>query len=316
MLAAGEEIAIPPESHFLGYLYHRNRGRLRAWTPDLTRQAVADAVGDAHFREWELPPELVWAEVEEASPASYAEAMACVYQAYAKREGKQRWGDKTPHYVFELDVLQGLFPGMRVVHLIRDGRDVACSHLSLHRSGQHWTAGSAPAAAGWWCAALRAGRAAGRRLGDRYLEVRYEQLVTDPQGTLPEVCAFAGIGYRPEMIQDRRAIVLPGDPLFARAAGAVETAARSWRRELTPRQIAEFEAVAAGELEALGYPLSGIERSPLVEAEARARASGFMGFRRSRRWARQQAHRFAVPLARRKQRRRIRRMEAGGEAGL
>jgi sulfotransferase family protein len=316
MLAAGEEIAIPPESHFLGYLYHRYRGRLRAWTPELTLEAVADAVGDAHFREWELPPELVWAEVEATPPASYADAMDCVYRAYAKREGKRRWGDKTPHYVFELDVLERLFPGMRVVHLIRDGRDVACSHLALHRSGQHWTAGSAPAAAGWWRAALRAGRAAGRQLGERYLEVRYEQLVADPEGTLPEVCAFAGIGYRPEMIEDRRAIVMPGDPLFARAAGAVETQARSWQRELTPRQVAEFEAVAAPELEALGYPLSDIERSSLVEAEARIRAAAFMSFRRCRRWTRQQAHRFAVPLARRKQRRRIRRMEAGGEAGL
>ena len=53
-----------------------------------------------------------------------------------------------------------------------------------------------------------------------------------------------------------------------------------------------------------------------LRAEARTRATAFMSFRRSRRWTRQQAHRFAVPLARRKQRRRIRRMETGGEAGL
>ena len=92
--------------------------------------------------------------------------------------------------------------------------------------------------------------------------------------------------------------------------------ARTWETELTPRQIAEFEAVAGDDLATHGYVLSGVDISPLDRAAARARGSGFMAWRSGRRLARQQAHRFLKPLARRKQARRIRRMEAGGEPGL
>ena len=44
-----------------------------------------------------------------------------------QREGKVRWGDKTPHYVREIPELARLFPGSRFIHIYRDGRDVALS---------------------------------------------------------------------------------------------------------------------------------------------------------------------------------------------
>jgi hypothetical protein len=316
ILAAGDEIAIPPESHFLAYLYYRHRGHFGHWREDHTREAVADVLHDAHFREWRLPAELVWEEIEQAHPESFGEAIACVYAAFAKREGKQRWGDKTPNYAFFLRQLNDLYPDMRVVHLVRDGRDVACSHLDLHSKGQTWAAGSAPAAAAWWSASLRAAAAAAPLLRNRIAEVRYEVLVNDAEVSIERLCAFAGIRFRPEMVHRRDHVVASTSDLFRRAAQPVAGRARTWETELTHRQVAEFEAVAGDDLAAHGYALSGENTSAVVRAEARLRGESFMAWRRSRRWSRQQAHRFLKPLARRKQARRIRRMEAGGEAGL
>ena len=38
------------------------------------------------------------------------EAIAAVYEAYAARAGKARWGDKTPMYMQHLALLERLFP--------------------------------------------------------------------------------------------------------------------------------------------------------------------------------------------------------------
>jgi len=315
ILAAGDEVAIPPESHFLGYLYHRYRGRFGAWTAATSREAISDALRDAHFREWQLPAKFVWEELERAPARSFGDTMARIYQAFARREGKSRWGDKTPHYVFFLRELNALFPDMRVIHLLRDGRDVACSHLDLRSRGQSWTAPSAPAAAAWWAASIHAAGRMAPALGDRFVEVRYEDLVHDPEATVERLCAAVGVAYSPEMVHRRDHVVSSRSQLFSGASAPVAGRARTWESELTPRQVAEFEAVAGRELASRGYALSG-GGGPVVRMEARLRGEGFMAWRRTRRWSRQQAHRFLKPIARRRQATRIRRMKAGGEAGL
>ena len=316
ILAAGDEIAIPPESHFLTYLYHRYRRRFGRWVEQDTREAISDLLSDAHFREWRLPAAQVWQEVELVRPQDFNDAIACAYRAFARNERKDRWGDKTPSYVFFLPQLNQLYPDMRVVHLLRDGRDVACSHLDLRSKGQSWVAGSAPAAAAWWKASLRAAEAAAPLLGDRFVEIRYEDLVDDPETTVGRLCDVVGVEFRPEMVHQRDHVVSSSSDLFRRAAEPVAGRARTWETELTPRQVAEFEAVARDELVARGYGLSTDGGSLPVRIEAHLRGRSFMTWRSSRRWSRQQAHRFLKPIARRKQARRVRRMEAGGEAGL
>ena len=51
---------------------------------------------------------------------------------YAEREGKTRYGDKTPGYVKEMRRIQRVLPEARFVHIIRDGRDVSLSHLRMN----------------------------------------------------------------------------------------------------------------------------------------------------------------------------------------
>ena len=123
MLGAHPELAIPPESHFLGYLGHRYSRR--GWTPATVSSVAADVARDAHFRRWGLDPGGAAARVVASQPSSLAETLGGFFSVYAADEGKRLWGDKTPHYVFILDQLRELWPDMRVIHVIRDGRDVA-----------------------------------------------------------------------------------------------------------------------------------------------------------------------------------------------
>ena len=106
MLGAHPELAIPPESHFLGYLGHRYARR--SWTQGIVSSVAADVARDAHFRGWGLDPGGAAARVVASQPGSLAETLGGFFSVYADAEGKRLWGDKTPHYVFILDQLRDL----------------------------------------------------------------------------------------------------------------------------------------------------------------------------------------------------------------
>jgi hypothetical protein len=91
-------------------------------------------------------------------------------------------------------------PGLPVVHIIRDGRDVVASHRD------RWGSLSALKAVRKWPWYVRAARAAGARLSaeGRYYEVRYEDLVTDPETTLHKLLDFLGEPWDDAVLQHDR----------------------------------------------------------------------------------------------------------------
>ena len=116
---------------------------------------------------------------------SIARFFESIQNDYAASRGKVRWADKTPRYALSLDFIDQLFPDCRVVHVVRDGRDVVASHKS--RFGYM----AAVKAAEKWPRYVRTAREAGARLGpDRYHELRYEALVADPEAAMRALLAF------------------------------------------------------------------------------------------------------------------------------
>ena len=114
---------------------------------------------------------------------------------YAKGRGKTRWADKTPRYALSLDFIDSLFPTSQVVHVVRDGRDVVASHRD--RFGYR----SAVKAVEKWPRYIRAARAFGERVPtDRYLEVRYEALVSDPETEMRRLLRFLSEPWDPAVL--------------------------------------------------------------------------------------------------------------------
>jgi sulfotransferase family protein len=106
---------------------------------------------------------------------------------YARARGKSRWVDKTPRYALSMDYISTLFPTCQFVHVVRDGRDVVVSHKD------RWGWWSAVKAVEKWPRYIKAARASAASLpGDRYHEVRYEELVRDPESTMRTLLAFLG----------------------------------------------------------------------------------------------------------------------------
>jgi len=150
--------------------------------------------------------------------AAAREFVARLMGEYAASKGKARWAEKTPDNVLYADFLLELFPEAKVVHLVRDGLDVAMSTsvVAEHRKGisgfleRNLGFGpGVPAAENNPFTALvrwsHWNRLVGRSLtGKPHLRLSYERLVSDPGSTLRELMAFVGEPYEPSMLDYAR----------------------------------------------------------------------------------------------------------------
>src|SRR5215831_13608239 len=194
MLDRNTTLAIPYETFFVTALAHRH-GR----HPNLD-DFVDDLGRFYQLYEWGIAPEDVRPRLREGMTTG--EAIGAIFEVYAEREGKPRWGDKTPLYMQQLPLLERLFPDALWVHLVRDGRDAALSFLELPEgfSGKTWALPRTAARfAARWRTEILAARRLGRHSGSRYLELRYEDLVDEPERWLRQVCEQASLTWEPEM---------------------------------------------------------------------------------------------------------------------
>lgn len=170
------------------------------------------------------------------------------------------WGWKDPRNTFTLPLWLDLFPEARVVHVYRHGVDVAASlnrrqDESLDQSQRRfrrrrWAyAFAIPRRAGfaesWRCAELdealrlwseyiHEARAHVAALGDRIMEVRYEDLLEDPHRELSALAAFCSlpassgtVGQAAGRIRPARALAYQHDPMLRELA-------ERWRERLRP----------------------------------------------------------------------------------
>ncbi len=122
----------------------------------------------------------------------YAEFQAEVLE----RAGKARWAEKDPTYTLHLSFIDELFPDALYVHLVRDGHDVVASFRD--RWGY---VSAARAARSEWARYVEAARDLGARLPpQRFLELRYESLVADPEPEARRLFTFLGEAWDPGVL--------------------------------------------------------------------------------------------------------------------
>lgn len=194
MLDSHSELAIPPETGFLtlGAKLGGRGNRLR----EKFFRAIVNYPGQSPvWPDFEVPEETFRAALSEISPFNVSEGYRAFYRLYAARQGKPRWGDKTPIYCLSLDDIRRVLPEAHFIHIIRDGRDAALSLRGMWFSPGH----GMETQAAYWRECVLAARRAG--LGRRdYMEVRYEDLILKTSETLERVCDYVGLSFEPAML--------------------------------------------------------------------------------------------------------------------
>jgi len=254
MLNRHSRLAIPFESHFLRRVLEELTTHRPLETAEVLR--MADIVtAERNFQTWHLDAAQVRQELIRRAPAPLAQLVDVLYRMEIAPSGKPRWGDKTPYYYICWRQLMGLFPGSRLIHIIRDGRDV---NLSLEKVG--WHGPTASDRARYWQQRVEMAQAAARELGpERNLIVRYEEVVLNTRATLELICDFLKEEFEPMMLNfftDAAAHICDIDGHVhqkVQRAPRPEDVSR-WRREMPVERQREFEAVAGNGLRAMSYP--------------------------------------------------------------
>jgi hypothetical protein len=193
LLVSHSNIAIPDVgSNYWSYFYGQF-GDLRE--PANFERCLSAMLRYKHARFLKPDAERIRIEFWQGEP-SYAHLFALFHQHYAEREGKPRWGDQTGLIERYADPIFAAYPDARMIHMIRDPRDRYEASLALHPDGRMRVGG---ATARWLYSARLAARNL-RRYPERYMIVRYETLVRQPEATLREICTFLGEQFEPEML--------------------------------------------------------------------------------------------------------------------
>jgi hypothetical protein len=260
----------------------------RPWYDAWDEQLPVDAEEWSRHRHKGLPSLLTTDELND-----YAVGFArTVYAKVAQLKPSARViVDKNPAYSLHIDLIRRMFPDAGIVHIVRDGRDVAASMTAASRGwGRDWAPAEVGLAGRTWRTNVEAAAAAST--SGRYLEVRYEDLIADGACTLAECLGFAGVAATREQCTqlverfDLRhgtgarggdSLVWSGEVVqrLGRApeepAGFIGSGGGGWRDTWTARDQLDFDHVAGDLLRTLGYTAG--DEWPTASAAQRLRAA-------------------------------------------
>jgi hypothetical protein len=244
-------LAIPHESAFITIYYRKledygdlgNKGNARRLLSDVSQHPLVrrgQLIGN---------PEAILSR----PIASYRDFIDAIFQTYADSLGKARWGDKTPFYTPDIDLLHRIFPSAKFLHLVRDGRAVVLSQKSIE-----WMSGNLPKLILDWRWKTTIAHKVGSVLGDNFLEIRYEDLVLQSEKMLRRICEFIDESYDEAMLSysEKAGEVVPTDSLKWHR-NSIKPPDPSqldrWKTDMTRAERIIFEQLAGDTLDLFGY---------------------------------------------------------------
>lgn len=258
LLDGHSQLWIPNESHFFVEYYHKYNGGDYSGTA-FRKELVSRILSEKYVSDWAVTIQADDVDFEQCT--DLPSTIAAVYSAHARKEGKSIWGDKTPRYISHIDILNRLFPDARYIHIVRDGRDVASSIVK-----QWWGANDYLSALDSWARRIEMGHKMLNMLPEsRVMEVRFEDLVAQPESHVKSLCAFLGVPFEPGMMDyTQSAASKVAGRITAHHSGLTKAPDISqtfrWKKSLSDPDQALSYSVAGKMLEHYGYE-SGTTKS-------------------------------------------------------
>ena len=220
---------------------------------------------------------------------NYSDFMRIVMDGVARKQNVDCWIDSTPTNIPHMLRIGRDFPEALFIHIIRDARDVA---LSLDKRQWSrplpWDKERSLLAAGlYWEWIVRKGRKNGTQLGARYIEVRYEDLVEQPEPTLKKIGTFIKHDLNYAHIQET-SVGSVKKPLTSFKEDLKEghfTPVGRWKDKFPARQLVQFEELIGHYLQELGYALSDPSHSSANSLALRKMRWTYRNFYEFKQWA-------------------------------
>lgn len=260
ILRAHTELSVAPEALFVLLLRGRY-GRI-VWNERIASQFARDIWLEERLGRWKLehaPLERRLTDLSRTNP-EYARMCAEIYLADAEGRGKNAGvmlGDKNPHYSLYVRELAELFPTARFIHLTRDYRDNILSFRSVR-----FDLSTISALAYRWRRYNQEIIDAAERIPDRFLSMRFEDLLLRQEASTERLCRFLGVKFEPEILERyqheealsawHQHILNPLDPAQA----------SKWKSSMVSRDVAIADRICQPLGRRLGYEPATVASHP------------------------------------------------------
>lgn len=273
ILTSHSAIIIPPECGFVIWLYEKYSAWSSADSTCSARrtQFLGDLYACKKFDTWELDRKLLENLIVERSPSDYAALCADVYKAYAQKLSRNVifWGDKNNFHINCLKDLNNIYPKATFLHIVRDGRDVACSYREVMQHGSsspyspNFKTEIRAIAEEWSTNVIQVDNYLAGLDASRQMLVRYEDLVGKTNPTVATICEWLGLSVEDRMLEfhkdNRRMQLEPAltldwkrrtlEPISEDTVGRYNTM-------LTLNELYDFTEIAGMALKRFGYVAS------------------------------------------------------------
>lgn len=267
MLNSHPHIIVPPESGFLQWWFdkYQNLSLQDIENYKFVKELVRDILSSKKIESWNINFDEIIKEINTEKPKNYGDFCILVYKVYGKRNGKKKFliGDKNNYYINHLETLNIIYPNAKYIHLIRDGRDVACSYKNIHniKSDSIYKPKlprEIDEIAREWKNNIQ--RIEDFILTKEHIRISYEDLVTNTEKTLILVTDFLEIKYSRNMLEyyldknyDEPTSTVDWKSKTKQKVDAGNTG--KYKKIFSPKQIIIFTKIAGKVLIKYGYKI-------------------------------------------------------------
>ena len=274
MLNTHPNIAAPPESRFIVLLYNKY-GSIKNWSEKNIYNFCNDLYREGLFRNYWMIEKIKLYNVLVSFKNTLSYAMVCkiVFLQWNKSGNHiTMLFDKNPIYYYFLPIVGKVFPEARYIHLVRDYRANIASHQRVFKIKK------ASDLAYRWVKINELIEQSKLRIPGKHFTLTYESLVSNPETSMKEVCAFLQLPFSNNMLEDHTSSVYTSfkenkRDRFREMHGSLFQPISSihineWAKKLSPEEISESEAVA-GTYGMIRYGYSRVSTKPVKLAFTR-----------------------------------------------
>lgn len=242
-LLSNTRFGAPFETHFITKYYKKLNSYAPLENPRNFTRLVRDILRERPVMQMKLTVDPL--NLYKQTSTNYANLVNVLCKMRDKTSHNESWGDKTPHYILDLDILHNLFPRSKFIWLIRDGRDVALSLMA-----KSWGKKNIYSCAQYW---KECNRDTDTKIflesNNLLYKVRYEDLIDNPALEVSKLYEFLEEDFDPNALSNLFKDVRRDNKYH-------------WKKRLNKHDVELFESVAARTLRKFGYETIHDERLP------------------------------------------------------
>lgn len=253
ILNAHPDVAIHGEIHFFDAILQL-KAEIPAFEDQENLRSFFEQLGRANALRYipgfEQRLMTVQKRLEQSASPSYELFFRLLMEVFAEESGAGRCGEKTPQNIRYLPELVEVFPRAKIVHIVRDPRDVVASLLTMP-----WAPDSVLLNSLKWKIDMLYMRDF-LQTGGMVHEFHYEDLVAEPEPTLHALCHFIGIDWHPAMLEFNRSAdtQIQDEPWKSGTRRELNASAvAGWKKKLGPSEARVIQIFSSPFLEHYGY---------------------------------------------------------------